>query len=202
MVQSDCPCKEEGRSLRFCVDYRKLNNVTKADTFPLPRMDDISGGCKFFSTLDLKSGYWQIRVHPDSQEKTAFVTHQGLYQFRVMPFGLMNAPAVFQRLMQQVLMGFNPEAGPDYIAVYLDDILIVSKTLEEHKSHLEQVFKRLEDVGLKLNPKKCSFACQKVEYLGHIVMAEGLKPNPERIEAVKQFKEPYCTSVPGISFIL
>ena len=129
-------------------------------------MDDILdqlGGCKFFSTLDLKSGYWQIRVHPDSQENMAFATHQGLYQFKVMPFGLMNAPAVFQRLMQQVLMGLNPEAGPDYVAVYLDDILIFSKTLEEHKSHLEQVFKRLEEVGLKLSPKKCSFACQKVE---------------------------------------
>ena len=109
-----------------------------------------------------------MKVHPDLQEKTAFVTHQGLYEFKVMPFGLINAPGVFQRLKQQVLMGLNPETGPDHVAVYLDDILVFSQRLEEHRHHLEQVFKRLEEVGLKLNPKKCSFACQKVEYLGHI----------------------------------
>ena len=186
--------KKKDGTLRFCVDYRRLNSVTKADTFPLPRMDDILdqlGDCKFFSTLDLKSGYWQIRVHPDSQEKTAFITPQGLYEFRVMPFGLMNGPAVFQRLMQQVVMGLNPEEGPDHIAVYLDDILVFSKSLDEHRNHLKQVFQRIEEVGLKLNPKKCSFACQRVEYLGHIITAQGLKPNPDRIEAVKQYKVPH-----------
>ena len=130
--------------------------MTKGDTFPLPRMDDILdqlGDCKFFSTLDLKSGYWQIR---DSQEKTAFITPQGLYEFRVMPFGLMNGPAVFQKLMQQVVMGLKPEEGPDHIVVYLDDILVFSKSLDEHGNHLKQVFKRIEEVGLKLNPKKYS----------------------------------------------
>ena len=143
--------------------------MTKGDTFPLPRMDDILdqlGDCKFFSTLDLKSSYWQIRVHPDSQEKTAFITPQGLYEFRIMPFGLMNGPAVFQRLMQQVVMGLNPEEGPDHIVVYLDDILVFSKSLDEHRNHLKQVFKRIEEVGLKLNPKKYSLL---VEYLGHIM---------------------------------
>jgi len=94
--------KRDG-SLRFCIDYRDLNSVTKADTFPLPRVDELLdhlGRSKYFSTLDLVSGYWQVQVHPDSQEKTAFITHQGLYEFQVMPFDLKNAPAVFQRLMQ------------------------------------------------------------------------------------------------------
>jgi len=107
-----------------------------------------------------------------------------------MPFGLMNAPAVFQRLMQQVLMGLNPTSGPDHIAVYLDDILVFSKNLDDHKIHLQALFQRLEEVGLKLNPKKCSFACQTVTYLGHIISAEGLKPNPGRVDAVRLFSAP------------
>ena len=117
--------KKKDGTLRFCVDYRKLNQLTKADTFPLPKIDDLLdqlGKSKYFSTLDLKSGYWQIKVHPSSQEKTAFTMHQGLFEFWVMPFGLMNAPAAFQRLMQQTLMGLNTESATDFVAVYLDDI--------------------------------------------------------------------------------
>ena len=151
--------KKDG-TLRFCIDYRKLNEVTKADTFPLPKIDDLLdqlGKSKYFSTLDLKSGYWQIKVHPSSQEKT---THQGLFEFRVMPFGLMNAPAAFQRLMQQVLMGLNTESAADFVAVYLDDILIFSETFQDHMKHLKTVLQRLEQVTLKLNPKKCCFGCK------------------------------------------
>ena len=102
--------KKDG-SHRFCVDYRRLNTHTQADLFPIPRIDDLLdqlGKSKYFTILDLVSGYWQIRVHSDSQQKTAFVTPQGLYEFKVMPFGLTNAPVVFQRLMQRVLMGLNP----------------------------------------------------------------------------------------------
>ena len=145
---------------RFCIDYRELNSVTKPDTYPLPRIEDLLdqlGESCYFSTLDLSSGFWQIRIHPDSVEKTAFTTPQGLFEFRVMPFGLTNAPGVFQRLMQQVLMGLNPEDGPDFVSVYIDDVLVFSKTLEEHLHHLEMVLKRIIEVGLKLKPVKCQF---------------------------------------------
>ena len=145
---------------RFCVDYRDLNAVTKADTYPLPRIDDLLdqlGKSHYFSTLDLASGYWQIKVHPDSQEKTAFVTPQGLYKFRVMPFGLTNAPAVLQRLMQRVLMGLNTPEDKDFVAVYIDDVLVFSRTLEDHLKHLKLVIDRLQQAGLKLKPTKCHF---------------------------------------------
>ena len=130
--------KKDG-SHRFCIDYRHLNAVTKCDTCPLPRIDyllDQLGHCKYFSTLDLASGYWQIRVAAESREKTAFVTPNGLYEFLVMPFGLTNAPAVFQRLMQKVISGLNPEAGLDFVAFYIDDVLVFSRTVEEHLWHL------------------------------------------------------------------
>jgi len=185
--------KKKDGTLRFCVDYRALNKVTVADAFPLPKIDDLLdqlGKCRYFSTLDLKSGYWQIQVHPSSQAKTAFTTHKGLFEFRVMPFGLMNAPAAFQRLMQQILSTLDRDGSPNFVAVYLDDILIFSETFADHKYHIKQVLQKLEEVNLKLNPKKCHFGCQVVEYLGHILTPNGLQPNPERVTAVKHFATP------------
>ena len=135
--------KRDG-TLRFCVDYLELNSVTKANTFPLPRIDDLLdqlGATRYFSTLDLAFGYWQIPRHPDFIEKTAFITPQGLYEFRVMPFGLTNAPGVFPHLMENVLAGLNPDNGPDYVAVYIDDVLVFSRTLEEHLQYLRKVIK-------------------------------------------------------------
>ena len=184
--------KKDG-SHRFCVDYRGLNSVTKADTFPLPRIDDLLdqlGRASYFSTLDLASGFWQIRMEPLSQEKTAFVTPHGLFEFRVMPFGLTNAPAVFQRLMQQVLAGLNPEDGSEFVTAYIDDILIFSPTLHEHLEHLQQVINRLREVNLKLNPLKCRFVRKEVDYLGHVITAGGLKPNPRLTDAVQKFPQP------------
>ena len=184
--------KKDGTQ-RFCVDYRALNAVTRVDTFPLPRIDDLLdqlGNSRFFTTLDLASGFWQIRLTLSSREKTAFSVPQGLFEFRVMPFGLTNAPAVFQRLMEQVLAGLNPEKGPDFVKVYIDDVLVFSPTLADHLLHLQRVFNRIREAGLKLKPTKCRFVATEVEYLGHVLTPEGLKTNPATVSAVKDFPTP------------
>ncbi len=126
-------------------------------------------------------------------EKTAFATHHGLYQFRVMPFGARNAPATFQRLMHRIITTLNPEVGPAFVAVYLDDVLIYSRSLEEHKRHLEAVIDCIAKAGLKFNPSKCRFTCQEVEYLGHLITPDGLKSN-----ALHHCSNcPQCTIVTG-----
>ena len=161
--------------------------------FPLPRINDLLdqlGRSRYFTTLDLKSGYWQIKVHAYSQEKTAFITHKGLFEFRVMPFGVTNAPAVFQRLMQQVLAGLQSECGTEFVSVYLDDVIVFSETLMDHINHLKAVFDRLKKAGLMLNLKKCKVVCNEVEYLGHVVTPHGLKPNNRNLDAVKNFLPP------------
>jgi len=151
---------------------------------------DKLGKAKYFTTLDLKSGYWQIKMDSSSQEKTAFATHRGLYEFRVMPFGVKNAPAVFQRLMQNVLSNLNVDTDKEFVDVYLDDIIIFSGTLSEHMNHLRKVLQCFKKANLKLNPKKCRFCCSEVEYLGHVITPNGFKPNVRNTEAVKEFPVP------------
>ena len=179
--------KKDG-SIRFCVDYRKFN-ITHKDSYPLPRIDDTIealSGAKFFSTLDLKSGYWQVPLDDSAKEKTAFSTGSGLWQFNVMPFGLCNAPATFERLMEQVLFGL-----PMSVAlVYLDDIIVPGQSFSQHIANLQQVFERLRKAKLKLSPKKCILFQRKVQYLGHVVSEEGISPDPGKIEAVKTWPRP------------
>jgi len=174
---------------RFCIDYRKLNAATKKDSYPLPRIDDILetlNKCVYFSTLDQAAGYWQIPVDETDKEKTAFITYNGLYEFNVVPFGLCNAPATFQRLMNLLLAGLHWQI----CLVYLDDILIFSRTFEEHLCRLKIVFDKLQGAGLKLRLDKCHFAKAQTSYLGYVISAKGIAPDPKKVEAVKIFRPP------------
>jgi hypothetical protein len=170
------------------TDYQ-VNEVTHKDSYPLPRIDDTIdalAGSKWFSTLDLKSGYWQVQLSEEAKEKTAFSSGSGLWQFKVMPFGLCNAPATFERLMEQVLVGLPTSTA----LVYLDDILIPARSFSQQMSNLREVFERLKKAKLKLSPKKCILFQREVKYLGHMVNEQGFSPNPGKVGAVKSWPRP------------
>jgi hypothetical protein len=175
--------------IRVCVDYRKLNSITKKDSFPMPRIDDTLDklyGKKFFSTLDLASGYYQIELEESAKEKTAFVIEDHLYQFTRMPFGLCNGPPTFQRLMNYALRDVLGKKA----LVYLDDVIIFSDTFEQHLKDLREVFELIREAKLTLKFKKCQFLQRSVNYLGHVITAEGIKPDPAKIEQIKNYKIP------------
>jgi transposase InsO family protein len=180
--------KKDGTA-RFCVDYRNLNECTKKDAYPIPRIEDnldALEGAKWFSTLDLASGYWQVAVAEKDREKTAFTTKFGLYEFNVLPFGLCNGPATFQRLMEQVLRGLQWKS----LVLYLDDIIVFSQTFEEHLIRLQEVLGRLRNAGLKLKPMKCQFFQGQVSFLGHIIDAQGIHTDPDKVRQIKNWATP------------
>ena len=181
--------KKKDGSTRFCVDYRKLNQVTVKDSYPLPRIDDSLDaleGAKWFSTLDLSSGYWQVEMVDCDKEKTAFTTGTGLYQFTVMPFGLWNAPATFEMLVEQVLAGMSWEV----LLIYLDDVIIHAKSFQDQLERLRAVFTKLRAAGLKLSPSKCYLFQQRVNFLGHIVSSDGVSTDQEKVTAVREWPTP------------
>ena len=172
----------------FCIDFRQLNAVTVKDAYSLPRIDDtldLLAGSVWLSTLDLASGYWQIKMSEDSKKKTAFVTpHRGFFNFSVMPFGLTNAPATFQRLIEKFLYGLSPQR----CLCYLDDIIVLGKTFEEALRNLELIIQPLREANLKLKPKKCFLFQSRVTYLGHVVTEQGISCDPSKVEAIPSLR--------------
>ena len=181
--------KKDG-TLRFCINFRKLNTRTKKDSFPLPRMQQTMEsmvGARFFSSMDLNSGFWQEQMSEKSRQYTAFtVWSLGVYEFLRMPYGLCNAPATFQRLVQNCL----GELNLPYALVYLDDMIVYSKTEEDHLQWLQAVLERFHEHGLKLKPSKCSFLCKQITFLGHEVSANGMMPGNLNLKGIAEIAPP------------
>ena len=180
--------KKKDGSLRMCVDYRRLNAISNADAYPMPRIDDLIdrlGRAKYITTLDLSKGYWQVPVDEKSRHLTAFTTPFGLFQFKVMPFGLQGAPATFQRMMDRLLWDV-----PEFAAAYLDDLVIHSNTWKDHLQHIQLIFQKLQDAGLTIKPKKCQLAMTKCSYLGHIVGRGEVAPEKAKLQGVNYFPVP------------
>ncbi|OIR56592.1 MAG: uncharacterized protein A8A55_2659, partial [Amphiamblys sp. WSBS2006] len=181
--------KKKDGSLRLCVDYRGLNKATKKLKYPLPRMDEMFdrlGQARWFSTIDLCSGYHQLGIHSKDRHKTAFVCRYGQFEYKVIPFGLCNAPATFMRFMNRLFV----EYLDSFVTVYLDDILVFSRTKEEHHEHLEKVVKRLKENGLIANTRKSKLFREEINFLGHRISKEGIRVDPERVRAVEELKTP------------
>uniref|UniRef100_A0A388MEK4 Reverse transcriptase domain-containing protein n=1 Tax=Chara braunii TaxID=69332 RepID=A0A388MEK4_CHABU len=185
--------RKKNKDLRLCIDYRKLNAQTIRNADPLPRIDDLLGrlgGAQFFSKLDLKSGYHQLAIRKEDRYKTAFKTQYGHFEWLVMPFGLTNAPATFQAAMTTEFRHMLDR----FVLIYLDDILVYSRSLDEHVEHLRTVLERLRQAKYKANRDKSEFAQQELEYLGHYVTPQGIRPLADKIEALRVWPEPTNTT--------
>jgi hypothetical protein len=191
--------KKKDGSVRMCVDYRALNKVTERNMTGLPRMEELFdrlAGARIFTKLDLRNGYHQIRVHPEDRHKTAFTTRYGHFEFTVMPFGLTNAPATFSTLMQTI---FHPYLDR-FVISFLDDILIYSRTEEEHLQHVEKALEVLAKEKLYAKRSKCEFAQSEVSFLGHKISAAGVSVEQDKVAAIKQWPE--CKSVEEVRSFL
>ncbi|KAL0368712.1 UNVERIFIED_CONTAM: RNA-directed DNA polymerase [Sesamum calycinum] len=181
--------KKADGSLRMCCDYRALNKITVKNKYPIPLVADCFdrlSRAKYFTKIDLRSGYWQVRIKEGDEAKTTVVTRYGAFEFLVMPFGLTNAPATFSTMMNQVLHGFLDE----FVVVYLDDIVVYSGTLAEHVEHLRQVLTRLREHELYAKVSKCSFAQETISFLGHIVERGRIRMDPKKVQAIEEWRPP------------
>lgn len=180
--------KKKDGTPRFCIDYRQLNNATIKEVYPIPRIDetlDSLASMRYFTTLDFTTGYWKIPIREEDKKKTAFETSDGAFEWNRMPMGLCNAPYTFQRFMDIIMKSMKWTK----CLVYLDDIIVFSRTFGEHLTDVEDALKLIKHAGMKLKLKKCKFAYEKVLYLGHIISKEGIEVDPEKINAINTIKE-------------
>ena len=180
--------KRDG-TVRYCIDLRKVNEVTVKDRYPLPKISeciDALAGCEYFSCLYMANGYYQIKMEGEDRDKTAFVTKYGQFVFNRMPFGLSNAPGTFCRALGLVLRGLSWES----VVSFLDDIVILGRGFEDHMKNMEQVLSRFRDFKLKLKPSKCELLKRDIIFLGHKVSKEGVSPNPGKVKEVKEWPTP------------
>ncbi|MCW5672650.1 MAG: DDE-type integrase/transposase/recombinase [Hydrogenophaga sp.] len=181
--------KKGSTELRFCIDYRALNAVTRQDAYPMPRIEDTLdklGKATIFSTLDLASGYWQIPIREEDKQKTAFSTKHGLFEFNVMPFGITNGPSTFQRNMDVILAGLTTIC----CLVYIDDIIVYSQDFKQHLKDLQKVFNRVKQANMFIKASKCNFCRTELPFLGHIVSKDGIKMDPEKVKVLTQLQTP------------
>jgi len=183
--------RKKDDSFRFCIDYRRVNAVTIKDAFPVPDVKDALGslrGAKYFATIDLLSGYWQLGMSDRARERYAFCTRRALFEFTRMPFGLANAPSTFCRLMHSVLH----DLLYTICLCYLDDIIVYAETPQELIERLDVIFTRLHEHGLKAKASKCVLFKSPIDFLGHTVSAEGIEPQTEKLAAIRDWPTPHC----------